>query len=171
MVWWGGTGRCGKGRGGGGLSLVLSEKVNGHQVLTNVVVPRARNFSCHAIFRPLYYFSRFSFIRYIFSFSFLSFPFLSLRFVSPLLFFFLSFLGDSNGYFFFLLLFSCAFSYACFPPEQDLLFVGTHCNAHPLYYYNGNLRESGLATNWPIYVISWHRTRTPDPVVAFINAD
>lgn len=100
---------------------------------------------------------------------FLSFPFLSFPFVSFLPCF--SSFFPSNGYFFFLLLFSCAFSYACFPPEQDLLFVGTHCNAHPLYYYNGNLRESGLATNWPIYVISWHRTRTPDPVVAFINAD
>lgn len=39
---------------------------------------------------------------------FLPFPFPSLRFVSPLLFFFLSFLGDSNDYFFFLLLFSRA---------------------------------------------------------------
>lgn len=43
MVWWGGTGRCGKGRGGG-LFLVLSEKVNGHQV-RNAVVLRARNFA------------------------------------------------------------------------------------------------------------------------------
>ena len=103
---------------------------------------------------------------------FLSFPFLSFPFVSFLRLF-SSFFPSSEIR---TVTFSISFSlvvlrYACFPPEQDLLLVGTHCNAHPLYYYNGNLRESGLATNWPIYVISWHRTRTPDPVVAFINAD
>lgn len=103
---------------------------------------------------------------------FLSFPFLSFSFVS-LLPFFSSFFPSSEIR---TVTFSSSFSlivlrYACFPPQQHLLFVGTHCNVHPFYYYNGNLRESGLATNWPIYVISWHRTRTPDPVVAFINAD
>ena len=40
----------------------------------------------------------------------------------------------------------------CFPPEQDL------------YYYNGKLREPGLASQLATrdtYVISWRRTRTP----------
>ena len=65
-------------------------------------------------FYSLHFFLSFPFLSFPFlsfpflSFPFLSFPFLSLRFVSPPLFFFLSFLGDSNGYFFYLFLFSCA---------------------------------------------------------------
>ena len=133
----------------------------------------SRDLPSSILFLSLFFYSLHFFLSFPFlSFPFLSFPFLSFPFVSFLRLF-SSFFPSSEIR---TVTFSISFSlvvlrYACFPPEQDLLLVGTHCNAHPLYYYNGNLRESGLATNWPIYVISWHRTRTPDPVVAFINAD
>lgn len=134
MVWWGGTGRCGKGRGGG-LFLVLSEKVNGHQVRNAVVL------CAHETFR-------------VTRSSFLFSPPLSLFYYyfyySSYLLFNPSLPSTISYRFFYLVLprNECFFFLPPHPPsfKRDLFFssIGPH-NAHPFYYYNGKLHEPGLA--------------------------
>lgn len=157
MVWWGGTGRCGKGRGGG-LFLVLSEKVNGHQVRNAVVL------CAHETFR-------------VTRSSFLFSPPLSLFYYyfyySSYLLFNPSLPSTISYRFFYLVLprNECFFlSPPSLPRLNEISSFPPLVRTTPIRFIitTESYTSPALPSNWPRYVTSWHRTRS---VVASFNAD